>query len=352
MRSVSVPASREYDIVIGSGALSELGDRLRSLTKAKTAVLVAGERVFPLYGQQVLRLLEQAGFHTASFVHPSGEGAKSLRVYGELLNFLSERQISRDDVLLSLGGGVTGDLAGFAAATYRRGMDFVQIPSSLLSMVDASVGGKTGVNLPAGKNLVGCFYQPKLVLCDCALLSTLPDEEYRSGCAEIIKTAMLHSPEFLASVRETPVSEQYERVIATCVSFKRDLVVEDEFDRGRRQLLNFGHSIGHAIEVCSDYSLRHGEAVAAGMAMITRAAAAKEICGRGCFAALLDTLRAYGLSASCDISREKLREAMTNDKKRSGDALRLVVPEDLGRFRIESVPLPELDDWLRLGGAL
>ena len=278
MKTVQVRASGCYEIRIGSGILEELGAQVRGATKAETAVVVAGEHVFSLYGDALCKRLEQAGFRVLSYVHAGGESAKSLETYVNLLRFLSEGQLTRSDVIVALGGGVTGDLAGFTAATYQRGMDFIQLPTSLLSMVDSSVGGKTGVNLPTGKNQVGCFYQPKLVLCDPAVLRTLPEEEYRCGCAEIIKYAMLRSAAFMEDIYKTPVSSRPEPVIEACVTAKRDLVEEDEYDHGRRQLLNLGHSFGHAVEACSGYTVLHGKAVAIGMAMVTRAAVAKGIC--------------------------------------------------------------------------
>ena len=183
-----------------------------------------------------------------TFPYPGGEHCKTLATYAALLDFLAAHRLSRSDLIVALGGGVTGDLAGFAAATYQRGIPFVQVPTTLLAAVDSSVGGKTAVNLASGKNQVGCFYQPSLVLCDPDTLRTLPPEEYRNGCAEVIKYAVLRSEPFFSELRTAPVSAQVEHVIATCVSMKRDLVAADEFDRGSRQLLNLGHSFGHAVE--------------------------------------------------------------------------------------------------------
>lgn len=352
MTTVRVHASRDYEVKIAHGLLGEAGAQLRPVTRAKTAVIVSGEHVFPLYGARLRASLEAAGFRVLAYMHPSGEQHKNLETYGKLLRFLSENQVTRSDVLVALGGGVTGDLTGFAAATYQRGIDFVQIPTTLLAMVDSSVGGKTAVDLPTGKNQVGCFYQPNLVLCDPGVLRTLRSEEFRCGCAEVIKYGVLGNAAFLDELRRTPISEQLEHVIQTCVEMKRDIVAEDEFDRGRRQLLNLGHSFGHAVETCSDFQILHGQAVAIGMAMITRAAVAKGICGGETLEALLSLLRQYGLPTETEISRKALLEAMLSDKKRSGDTMNLIVPEAIGRCRIEKVPVGELPDWLRLGGAI
>ena len=351
MKRILVQASRRYEVRIENGLLDRVGEELRPLTSAGIAVIVSGKHVAPLYAGRLRASLEQAGFRTLQWVHPSGEQYKTLETYGALLAFLAENRVGRGDVLLALGGGVTGDLTGFAAATYQRGMDYIQVPTTLLAMVDSSVGGKTAVDLPAGKNLAGCFHQPLLVLCDPEVLATLPEEEYRCGCAEVIKYAMLGDAELFAELAATPVSEMPERVIARCVASKRDLVAADEFDRGSRRLLNLGHSFGHAVEACSGYRILHGQAVAVGMAMVTRAAAARGICDENTLEALLDLLRRYGLPAETEIPLEELRNAMLSDKKRAGGTLPLIVPETVGHCRLEPVPLEELGDWLRQGGA-
>lgn len=352
MRMIEIHASKVYQVVIERGLLAQAGELIRTLTWAGTAVIVSGENVAPLYGDALCDSLRGAGFRVLRWIHPSGEEHKDLESFGKLLNFLSENRVTREDVLLSLGGGVTGDLTGFAAATYQRGMDYVQIPTSLLAMVDSSVGGKTAVNLPTGKNMAGCFWQPSLVICDPDLLETLPKKEYRCGCAEVIKCAMLKSADFFHELDAVPLQDQLEHAIETCVSIKRDLVERDEFDRGSRRMLNFGHSIGHAVEACSGYSVSHGEAVAVGMAVITRAAAARGICAHSTAESLAALLRKYGLPTETELSAEILAESMLADKKRDGGMLPLIVPEEIGRCRIRPVPVDELRAWLRQGGAV
>ena len=350
MTVVPVKASREYEVLIGAGLLDELGSRVRQCSHAKTAAVISGEHVFPLYGARAIASLEAAGFRVLHYVLPCGEAAKSFRVYEELLSFLSVNHMTRGDLLIALGGGVTGDLTGFAAATYQRGIGFVQVPTTLLAAVDSSVGGKTAINLPTGKNQVGCFYQPMLVLCDPQLLDTLPEEEFRCGSAEVLKYGVLGNRQFFDALRETPIREQLETVIRTCVEMKRDIVAVDEFDRGQRQLLNLGHSFGHAVEACSGFTVLHGQAVAIGMAAITRAAAAKGICSQDTLELLLDTLKQYELPDRTDFSLEEMVRAVYTDKKLDGDTLHLVVPEAIGRCRIEAVPMAEVRDWMRLGG--
>ena len=350
MRSVRVSASREYDVLVERGLLSRCGELVKAATKAKKAVVIAGDIVYPLYGAQVEQSLTEAGFQVLHYVLPHGEQAKTLENYGKLLEFLSRNHITRTDVLVALGGGVTGDLTGFAAATYQRGMDFVQIPTTLLAAVDSSVGGKTAVNLPTGKNQVGCFYQPALVLCDPELLSTLPEEEFRCGCAEVIKYGVLGSRKFFDELKATPIKEQLEHVICTCVEMKRDIVNQDEFDRGLRQLLNLGHSFGHAVEACSHFAVLHGQAVAIGMAAITRAAVARGYCSEETLNEVLAILNQYQLPTSTGFGLEEMAEAALTDKKLTGGAMHLVVPEAIGRCAIVSVPTEEIKDWMKAGG--
>ena len=278
MTSIHVAASRQYDVVIEQRGLSRLGAMAAALLPGRRAAVISDDTVFSLYGAQAEQSLTEAGFQAEHFVFPHGEQQKNLTTYGQALNYLCDRRFTRSDLIVALGGGVVGDLGGFTAATYQRGIACIQVPTTLLSMMDSSVGGKTAVDLDSGKNQAGCFYQPSLVLCDPALLASLPESEYRAGCAEIIKTAVLFSPELFQQLKATPVREQFEAMIAACVEMKRDVVQSDEFDRGQRALLNLGHTIGHAVEACSNFTILHGEGVAIGLAAITRAAVEKGIC--------------------------------------------------------------------------
>ena len=277
--TVDIHASRAYTVRIETGLLDRVGALLREKTAAETVCIVSGQQVWPLYGQRLEQSLHAAGFRTLRFVHPSGEQHKNLKTYGEILEFLAGEGLSRSDLLLSLGGGVTGDLTGFAAATYQRGLDYVQIPTTLLAMVDSSVGGKTAVDLPAGKNLAGCFWQPLSVLCDPALLETLEERELRCGAAEVIKYALIDGDGFPdlsdpAAVRRAP-----EAVIERSAAIKEQIVLEDAKDLGIRQILNLGHTIGHAVEKLSAYRLSHGQAVAKGLARIAEIALDQGWCG-------------------------------------------------------------------------
>ena len=269
MKTINVNASRSYDVIIGSGIIDTLGDRVKALTNASKVCIVSDSNVFPLYGKTVSDSFAHAGLYSVHFVFPAGETSKNGSTYLSLLNFLAESKISRSDCIVALGGGVVGDLAGFASATYLRGIPFVQIPTSLLAMVDSSVGGKTAIDLPAGKNLCGAFYQPLLVLCDTDALNTLPEDVFRDGCAEVIKYGVLFDADLFAHLMDRGPGFDREAVISRCVELKRDVVAQDEFDTGVRMKLNLGHTIGHGIEAGTDYTVTHGKAVAAGMAIVS-----------------------------------------------------------------------------------
>ena len=295
--------------------------------------------------------MQKAGFDVTSFTFPHGEQSKNLSVYADILNALAARHLSRKGLVVALGGGVVGDMAGFAAATYLRGVRFVQIPTTLLSQVDSSVGGKTAVDLPAGKNLVGAFCQPSLVLCDPHALSTLPDPVFYDGCAEVIKAAMLKSHAFFEDLQKTPPREQLEHMLEFCISMKRDVVEEDEFDTGARQYLNLGHTFGHAVEAASAFSISHGCAVAIGMVMMTRAAVKKGYCKEDTLEQLIALLKQYHLPTEVPYPALSLLGIVRSDKKTMGGTVTLVVPEKIGRCMLVPVPVCDVPDWLTAGGA-
>ena len=349
MRSIHVAASREYDVHIGPGLLDELGSRAADVLRGRNAVIVTDSNVEPLYLDRALTSMRAAGFNAEGYVIPAGEASKCGTTYLNLVNFLAERHLTRADGLVALGGGVVGDLTGFAAATYLRGVGLIQVPTTLLACVDSSVGGKTAIDLPAGKNLCGAFYQPWLVLCDPQTIESLPDSVLSDGCAEVIKYGMLGDGELLRKLQEVHIRDQLEAVIARCVEMKRDVVEGDEFDTGRRQLLNLGHTFAHSIEKLSDYTIPHGSAVAIGMMHITRAAVRKGLCPRDCLDALEALLKKYKLPTETQYSPEQLAEVALSDKKRKGDSLTLVVPCAFGESTLRPVSVAELADWARAG---
>ena len=350
MKTIHVKASREYDIRIENGCLKDAGERIKEVTGPCTAVIVSDDNVAPLYGGLLKDSLEKSGFSVLEFTFPHGEQSKTLTTYSELLEFLCENHLTRKDIIAALGGGVTGDLAGFAAATYQRGIRYIQIPTTLLACVDSSVGGKTAVDLKAGKNQAGCFYQPSLVLIDPETLSTLPDEQYRCGCAEVIKYAVIRDEAFFEELMKTEIKDMPEQVIAACVSMKRDIVERDEFDTGERMLLNFGHTFGHAAEACSDFSILHGQAVAMGMAVMARSAYSYGICPEETVRKIEEILKKYKLPDEIPYPADELVKAVLSDKKMTGKTLRIVVPERIGSCRIETIASETIKERMTRGG--
>lgn len=349
MTEIEIGTSSPYRVLVGSGLLPKTGELAASIVKGRKAVLAAGSNVFPLYGKTVLDGLEKAGFQTASFIYPAGERAKTADTLLDMINFIAEQQLTRADAVFALGGGVTGDMAGLAAALYQRGIACIQMPTTLLAAVDSSVGGKTAVNLAAGKNQMGVFSQPRLVICDTDTLKTLPKEVYTEGWAEVIKYAFIRESVLQELLLEEKPEERIEEIISQCVRIKRDIVMVDEFDTGERQLLNFGHTIGHAIEKCSGFGWYHGMAVAVGMAMMIRACAAKGLCDGECLEKIGLLLKKFGLPSSCKYSAEELLTAAMADKKRSGGSITLVLPKTYGVCTLKKTAFDELGELIALG---
>ncbi len=348
MKNITVFApSGQYEVKIGSGLMPSLGREVSSCTKAKRCAVVSGENVFPLYGSTALESLRDAGFDAYPIVFPAGENTKCLQRYGELLDFLAEHTLTRSDCVIALGGGVTGDLAGFAASTFQRGIGFIQVPTTLLAAVDSSVGGKTAINLPAGKNQAGTFYQPSLVLCDTDTLDTLPGRELMAGYAEVIKYGILGDKTLFSALENG--HENISEIIERCVQCKADIVAEDEHDLGKRRLLNLGHTFGHAIEKRSAYTLLHGEAVAAGTAMISRAAVRKGMLDRNSCSRVLSLLQAYSLPTESPYPANELYDTLLLDKKFSQGKLHLIVPCGIGYCKTVAVTPTELKEWLEAG---
>lgn len=349
MKIINVSASRKYSVLIGPGLLPRLGEEVGKLCKVGTAAVISDTHVWPLYGEAAVSSLERAGFRVVSFVFPAGEASKNGDTYLSILNFLARSHVTRSDCVVALGGGVVGDMAGFAAATFLRGVAYIQVPTTLLAAVDSSVGGKTAIDLEAGKNLAGAFYQPALVLCDTDTLMTLPEDTFRDGCAEVIKYGVLYDPGLFAHLEEAGLSFDRERVIARCVELKRNVVMEDEFDTGARQMLNLGHTVGHGVEAQSGFTVSHGKAVAIGMAIVSRAAERFGICQPESRARIEALLRAFGLPVSTEYDAQALFSSALSDKKRSGGTLNLVVPRRIGLCERKPTPVAELESFLEAG---
>ncbi|MDD6188245.1 MAG: 3-dehydroquinate synthase [Clostridiales bacterium] len=345
---VRVNASRRYDVVIDRNVLDEAGERIRAVNSGSVICLVTDDTVDAIYGARVENSLTAAGYRVEKFVIPHGEESKTPENYLKLINFMAGKGLSGGDAAVALGGGVVGDLTGFAAATYRRGIGFIQLPTTLLAAVDSSVGGKTAVDLPGGKNLLGAFYQPELVLCDCETFKTLEKQTFRDGCAEIIKYGMIKDAALFDKLADTSLAGS-EEVVMRCVEIKRDVVEADERDTGPRKLLNFGHTVGHAVELLNHYELTHGSAVAVGMAVVTRASVKLGFCGAECRDELIKLIKAYGLPTETNFTAAQLAGAMMADKKRSGRTIDLIIPETIGRCVIRKTPVEELESFVSAG---
>lgn len=347
MRTITAGTGRKkHPIHIGSGISAQTGALTAEITGCTKAALITDDNVDRLYSAYITDVLERAGFKVIKYVIPNGESSKNMENYIKILGFLAENKLSRADTLFALGGGVVGDISGFAAATYLRGVRFVQIPTTLLAAVDSSAGGKTAVNLDSGKNQVGTFYQPDLVVCDPDLLASLPDEIFRDGCAEVIKYGVISDIRLFEMLRE-PIRPQMEEIIERCLNIKSRLVYEDEFDSGPRQLLNFGHTFGHAVEKCSNYIISHGQAVSIGMVMAASAAEEMGICKSNCSSEIKDMVVSYGLPYATELSEEMLLDAMLYDKKRSGGEMTFVFPDEIGHCLLKKHPLTELRNIIR-----
>ena len=349
MRRISIETGHHYDLLIGSGPLDRCGEEIARVVTPCAAAVVTDDTVDALYGEAVERSLRKAGFSAVRIVFPHGEASKNMGTLSHVLESLAGAGLTRSDLIVALGGGVVGDLAGFAAACYLRGIRFVQIPTSLLAMIDSSVGGKTAVDLAAGKNLAGAFWQPELVLCDTTLLSTLPGCYRLDGLGEMIKYGMGFDAQLLSMMREGGWEREPEAMVARCISIKAAVVAADERDQAERQKLNLGHTAAHAIERCSGLGITHGRAVAIGTALIARACVKRGMLSHEALALLEEALDRCGLESRCAFSAQELAAAAVNDKKRRGDSITLVLPAAAGSCVLRPMPAAELEGFFADG---
>ncbi len=342
MKTITVKASISYNIYIERGSLKNCGSIIADTVKTRRTAVITDDIVDGLYGKTVTDSLEKAGFSVCKFVFTNGESSKSTETLNKIYTFLCENNITRTDCIIALGGGVVGDITGYAAATFLRGLDYIQIPTTLLAQIDSSVGGKTAIDLPCGKNLVGAFKQPKCVICDSDVLSTLSDEILSDGMAEAIKYGMIRDSrlfDLIASHKLENVSEIIDDIVYSSVSIKRDVVENDEFDTGERMILNFGHTLGHAVESYYNYeTYTHGSAVAMGMCMITERECSPEILEK-----LKNCITAYKLPVKCDAPVHELLKLCSNDKKRESGNINYIVCREIGKAEIRRVTVDEFN---------
>lgn len=342
MKIIPVRTAPAYDVTVGSGLLDRCGGLLRAVMRPCRMAVITDSNVAPLYLKRAEASLSAAGFQASTHVFPAGEQNKNLGTLSDLLESLAQARLTRADCVAALGGGVTGDMAGFAAATYLRGIRFVQLPTTLLAAVDSSVGGKTAVDLQAGKNLAGAFLQPSAVLCDTDCLSTLSPEVFADGAAEAIKTGVLAGEALFAKFEAGQLATAPSDIISHCVAYKAGVVERDEKEQGERKLLNLGHTVGHAIERCSGYTIPHGHAVAAGTAIMARASVKLGWSEEATARRIVSCLAAAKLPVGTGFAAEALAQAALADKKRAGDSITLVVPARIGGCELKTMPVDQL----------
>ena len=347
---------RSYPLLIEEGCLRKVGSDLAERRIANYYCVIADSRVAELYGEGLLSSLADAGIHAELLQFPRGEASKTLQTVGELASQLARKGFGRKDGLIALGGGVTGDITGFLASAYMRGIPFVQIPTTLLAQVDSSVGGKTGVDIPEGKNLVGAFYQPKVVYIDMQVLSTLPGEELLSGLAEVIKYGVIRDQEFLNFLDKNHRKildldpQIMEKIIHTCCRIKAEIVAADEREADLRRILNFGHTIGHAVEAASEFSILHGNAVAIGMVAAARISVAKGLLSGEEADWIHSVITTFGLPTEIpkNLDRQAIKTYLLTDKKTVSGRVFYVLPTSMDRMVItDEVTDMQVDEALK-----
>lgn len=349
MKKLTVNVARPYEIQIEGGLLQSAGALIRPLHEAKRILIVTDTNVSPLYEDRLRASLEGVGFQVFAHVFTAGEQEKRPATVLKMVEHMAELGFTRKDLVVALGGGVVGDMAGFAASIYLRGIDFVQIPTTLLSQVDSSVGGKTGVDLPQGKNLCGTFHQPIFVLIDPLVLSTLPHRFYNDGMAEVIKYGCIQSASLFNRLQKQSGAHFIEKIIFESVDIKRRLVEADEKEQGERMLLNFGHTIGHAIEKCHNFEgVSHGEAVGIGMLMMTNISEELGLTTIGEAAKIQQLLLQYQLPIADASSVQSILYAINMDKKRCNDGINLVMLHKIGKAFIHTISNDQMEGLFRI----
>ncbi len=343
MKKLRVEVGKGYDIFIQKGILNDCGRYIKTVSQAKKVCVVSDTNVYPIYQNSVKKSLQENGFEVVSYVFKAGEASKTIATVMEMVECMAQNDFTREDLVVALGGGVCGDMAGFAAAIYLRGIEFVQIPTSLLAQVDSSVGGKTAVDLPQGKNLCGAFHQPCLVLIDPNTLQTLTPKYFSDGMAEAIKMGCIKSKRLFEKIEQQNANEIIEEIIFECVSLKAEVVQQDEKERGERALLNLGHTAGHAIEKLHGFTtISHGEAVGIGMVLIAKAGEKNGITEKGTANRIVNVLQKYHLKTEDTHSLTEIITAMNADKKRTANAIRLILLHEIGDSLIQPIHKEEI----------
>ncbi len=345
MKRFTISASSTYDVITGYDTIKDIGKYTGEVLDPCRLCIITDSTVNSLYSQVVLTSLIESGFQTSKIVFPSGEHSKNLSTYTNILEALADEGITRSDAVVALGGGAVGDIAGFAAATYMRGIRYIQIPTTYEAAVDAAYGGETGLNLMSGKNLVGAFWQPSLVLCDYKFFETLSDLKIKDGAAEAVKFAVISE----SSLADHILKNDYEYVVERCISIKKSLIEADEKCYGLRQILGFGHTVGQAVEKLSSYSLPHGHAVAIGMVIESKAAFKAGLTKTDISVELTDIFKRLGFDTSCHYSADEIYNLAVMDKKIFGDKISVIVPEKFGKCSLHKISISNLREYIREG---
>lgn len=347
MKKLRVKTSRPYDVVVGSGLLDNIADEIAEIKKPGKCIIISDDNVWALYGEKLKNALTEKGYSASECVFPHGEASKTMDTVETLLECCFENQLTRSDFAIALGGGIVGDVTGFMSSIYLRGIDFIQIPTTLLAAIDSSVGGKTGVNCAHGKNLIGAFHQPVKVICDTDTFNTLPEDIYTAGICEALKYGVIRDAELFESMLDE--NSNIEDTVYRCIEIKAQIVENDEFDHGERQLLNFGHTLGHSIEALSKYEISHGHGVGLGMLLITKACEDKGICEKGVSDKIKNALIQFNVINECPYTPSELASVAMNDKKRKGNSITLVVPEYIGKCSLHKIKINELEEFITVG---
>jgi len=342
----TIKLSKPVDIFYGEGiALKQLHEIIKSKTLNNNVVVVTDDNLIELYGNELEKYLLKNGFNTAFAVIKAGEKSKNINTVLELYKFLNQTGLSRKDIIIAMGGGVVGDITGFVAATYMRGIPYIQLPTTLLAMIDSSIGGKTGIDLPYGKNLAGAFYQPEAIVTDPEFLRTLPDAVVNDGIAEAIKYGLIYDKEIFDTLGKDYDDKALRKIIESSVIIKSKIVEEDEKESGLRMILNFGHTFGHAIEKSMNFQgIMHGAAVGIGMVIASKIGEQMGITPQGTYLKIKEVLEKHGLPTMTAVKKKDIFKAICSDKKRDCDNINLVLLKDIGKAVTEKISIQELSE--------
>ncbi len=343
MEKIHIGTSEKYDVILGENVFHRIPSLILPFCPTKKVLIVTDDIVDELYGNSLVKILTENGFETNKFVFKNGEPSKNIQTLSDILEFAAKCNFHRKDTFIALGGGVVGDITGLASALYMRGVSVIQIPTTLLSAVDSSVGGKTAIDLKNGKNLAGVFKQPELVICDTEIIKNLPRDIFCEGMAEVIKCNIISSLSVIDHIKKGTLFDNLSHIIKECITLKRDIVEKDEFDTlGIRNYLNVGHTIAHGIELLSNYSIPHGKAVGTGMVIEAQIAEKSGICRSDTVKEIFDAVSAFGLYFDLPFSKEDLSLSCLKDKKNKDSRIIFLLPEELGKCKEVSLSKEEL----------